>query len=177
MRKIRNILEIIYIKLKGNLNIAKKKGMIVEDGVSVMGGVNFGSEPYLITLKKNCRISFDVSFITHDGGTWAFRNTMKEYEEIIKFGKIEVGEYSFIGAKSIIMPGVKIGKNSVIAAGSIVTSDVPDYTVVAGIPARKISTTEEYAKKCCILMKNNFKNFDSVEFYKNKKSYLIKNLK
>ena len=44
-------------KIIGSLKDAQRQGMIVEDGVTVMGGVNFGSEPYLITLRKNCRIS------------------------------------------------------------------------------------------------------------------------
>ena len=69
-----SVIKLINKKLKGSLKCAINDGMLVESGVSVMGGVNFGSEPYLIHLKKNCRISFDVAFITHDGGTWALLN-------------------------------------------------------------------------------------------------------
>ena len=126
-----SIINLIKRKLKGSLQCAIDDGMLVESDVSVMGGVNFGSEPYLIHLEKNCRISFDVAFITHDGGTWAFRNSSSKYANVIKYGKITVGEYSFIGCRSIIMPGVTIGKNCVIGAGSVVTKDVPDGTVVA----------------------------------------------
>lgn len=50
-----------------------------------------------------------------------------------------VKDYVWIGSRAIILPGIIIGKGAVIAAGSIVTKNVPDYTVVAGIPARKIS--------------------------------------
>ena len=66
-----SIINLIKRKLKGSLQCAIDDGMLVESDVSVMGGVNFGSEPYLIHLEKNCRISFDVAFVTHDGGTWA----------------------------------------------------------------------------------------------------------
>lgn len=168
--KILTAIFLIKNKMKGSLKVAKEKGMVVESGVSVMGRVDFGSEPYLITLKTKCRISYDVTFINHDGGTWAFRNHMKEYKDVIKYGRIEVGEESFIGARSIIMPGVKIGRNCVIGAGSVVTKDVDDETVVAGIPAKKICTLKEYAEKCVVSMPTNF---DKKLYSENKKDYLV----
>lgn len=152
----------------GGYKLAVKDGMQVGKGVSVMGGVNFGSEPYLITLENEVRISSNVSFITHDGGTWAFRDR-PEYADVIKYGKIHVGERTFVGAKSIIMPGVTIGKRCVIGAGSVVTKDIPDGCVAVGIPARVIMTTEEYAKKS----KDNLKPYDADAYRKDKKAYLL----
>ncbi len=52
--------------------------------------------------------------------------------------KVIIKQGSWIGINSVIMPGVTVGKNSVVAAGAIVTKDVPDYCVVAGIPAKVI---------------------------------------
>jgi len=49
---------------------------------------------------------------------------------------VEIGDYVWIGARAIILKGVKIGKYAVVGAGSVVTKDVPDYAIVAGIPAR-----------------------------------------
>lgn len=155
---------------RGSFRQAIKDGMLIEKGVTVMSGVNFGSEPYLIKLHKYSRISSNVIFITHDGGTWAFRNTNKEFKDVKKFGTIEIGEYSFIGAGSIIMPGVHIGNNCVIGAGSIVTKDVPDNYVVCGVPARILCTTNEYAVKCKDSMPNDF-NLE--KYNKSKKEYLI----
>lgn len=168
--KLITIIKRIKEKCKGSLTCAKENGMIVESGVTVMGGVNFGSEPYLIHLKENCRISFDVAFITHDGGTWAFRNTWPEYKPMVKYGKIVVGESSFIGRRSIIMPGVTIGKNCVIGAGSIVTKDVPDETVVCGTPAKAICSTLDYAKKCFDAVPSDF---DFEMYARDKKKYLM----
>ncbi len=51
---------------------------------------------------------------------------------------VEIGEYSFIGPRAIILPGVKIGRGAIVAAGAVVTRSVPDFTIVGGIPARKI---------------------------------------
>lgn len=164
------MVSIIKRMLFGRLREAKKAGMIVEDGVTIMGGVNFGSEPYLIYLHKFCRLSTDVMFITHDGGTWAFRNDNQKYKHVIKYGKIEVGEYSFIGARAIIMPGTIIGNHCVIGAGSLVNRNVPDGTVYAGVPAKYICTTEEYAEKC---LKNMPLDFNETEYMQDKKKYLV----
>ena len=158
--------------IKGSYRLAKEAGLQVGKGVSVMDGVSFGSEPYLITLEDNVRISFGVSFVTHDGGTWAFRD-LPEYADVIKYGKIHVGERTFIGCNSTILPGVTIGKRCVIGAGSVVTKDVPDGTVVAGVPARVVMTTEQYAKKCL----QSMKPYDKEAYLKDKKTYLQEYLK
>ena len=52
--------------------------------------------------------------------------------------EVEIGDYCFIGPRSIILPGVKIGKGAVVAAGAVVTKDVEAFCIVGGIPAGKI---------------------------------------
>lgn len=51
---------------------------------------------------------------------------------------VEIGDYCFIGPRAIILPGVKIGKGAVVAAGAVVTKDVADFKVVGGVPAQVI---------------------------------------
>ncbi len=122
----------------------------------------------MITLENEVRISSDVSFVTHDGGTWAFRD-QPEYADVIKYGKIHVGERTFIGMGSIIMPGVTIGKRCVIGAGSVVTKDIPDGNVAVGVPATVIMTTAEYARKS----KDDLRPYDVNAYMQNKKAYLL----
>lgn len=104
----------------------------------------FGSEPWMITLGDNVHITSEVRFITHDGGTLPLRREIPDLE-ITK--PIVVGDNVFIGVRSMIMPGVHIGDRSIIAAGSVVTKDVPSNQVWGGVPARFIKTTDEYLEK------------------------------
>ena len=146
--------------------------MRIGSGVTVMGNVNYGSEPYLISMGDNVRISSNVHFTYHDGGTWAFRNYYDgEYQDIVKFGRITVGDCTFIGARAMILPGVMIGHHAVIGAGSVVTNDVPAETVWAGVPAKQICTLREYAEKSKAAMPADF---DMVAYHGNKKQYLIR---
>lgn len=55
------------------------------------------------------------------------------------FGEVEIGDYVFIGPRAIILPGVKIGQGAVVAAGAVVTKDIPPFQIWGGVPAQKIS--------------------------------------
>jgi len=60
-------------------------------------------------------------------------------------GRIVIGDDVWIGANAVIVPNVTIGSHVVIAAGAVVTRDVPDYAVVAGVPARVIADRRQRA--------------------------------
>lgn len=146
----------------------RRKGLIIGDNCRI-GKSDFGSEPYLVSIGNRVTISGNVQFITHDGGTWVFREDTK-YKKVIKFGRIVVHDNSFIGFGSIILPGVSIGPNSVVAAGSLVTKDVLPNSVFAGHPAKFLMTVEEYAEKC--LLKNLVYNQENL--LANKRDELLK---
>ena len=55
------------------------------------------------------------------------------------FGPVEIGDYVFIGPRAIILPNIKIGKGAVVAAGAVVTKDIPDFEIWGGVPAKKIN--------------------------------------
>lgn len=55
-----------------------------------------------------------------------------------KDGPVEIGDYAFIGPRAIILPGVKIGRGAVVAAGAVVTADVKNFEIVGGVPAKVI---------------------------------------
>lgn len=55
-------------------------------------------------------------------------------------GPIEIGADAFVGAQALILPGIRVGEGAAVGAGSVVTKDVPPWTIVAGNPAREIGT-------------------------------------
>lgn len=105
---------------------------------------SLAGEPYLVTIGNHCTISPNVQLLTHDGAGWIFT---EEIPDLQKFGPITIHDNCFIGLNSIILPNVTIGPNAVVGAGSVVTRDVAPGTIVAGNPARKISTIEKYREK------------------------------
>jgi acetyltransferase-like isoleucine patch superfamily enzyme len=127
--------------------IAKKWGTKIGKN-TIIYPCNIGSEPYLISIGDHCEIAHGVSILTHDGATWVFRED-KDFN-CTKYGPVIIRDNSMIGINSIILPGVEIGPNSVVGAGSVVTKNVPPNSVYAGNPAKFICTYEEYRKKCII---------------------------
>jgi len=104
----------------------------------------FGSEPYLIVIGNNVTICENVRLITHDGGVAIMRI---DHPGLNVYGKITIHDNCFIGINAIILPGITIGTNSVIGAGAVVTRDVSENTVVAGNPARKICSIDDYKNR------------------------------
>jgi len=123
-----------------------RAGLRMGKDVRIIGKPTCGSAPYLISIGNHVTISAEVSFITHDGATWVFRH-LPEYRGLQRVGPIEIKDNCFIGTRAILMPGISIGPNSVVGAGAVVTRSVPPNTVVAGSPARVISSTEAFIKR------------------------------
>lgn len=132
-----------FLALTNHIGFVKKIGVNVNGDIFIYGNpINmFGTEPWCITLGNNVHITREVLFVTHDGGTLLFRNEIPDLEIT---APISVGNNVYIGVRSIILPGVNIGNNCIIAAGSIVTKDIPDNTVVGGSPAKFIKSTSAY---------------------------------
>lgn len=103
----------------------------------------------LIRIHDNVRIASNVTFATHDVTHLVLNNmelhNEKKYTETV--GCIELMDNVFIGTNCTIVGNVRIGPNAIVAAGAVVTKDVPDNSVVGGVPAKVICTLEEYLAK------------------------------
>ena len=107
----------------------------------------FGSEPYLISIGSNVRFSSRIVMITHDGGIRVIHTLEPErYGKVHKFGRIDIRDNCVIGWGTIILPGVTIGPDCVIAAGSVVTRSIPPGVLAAGNPAKPVMTVRQYAE-------------------------------
>lgn len=148
LSKLTDILKFILFKIGSNeirTSIARNWGVKIGSGCRI-SVCRFGSEPYLISIGNNSEVTYGVTFITHDGGTWIFRKNNEFTGN--KFGPIIIKDNCMIGINSIILPNIEIGPNSVIGAGSVVTKNVPPNSVYAGNPAKFICSTSEYLEKC-----------------------------
>jgi acetyltransferase-like isoleucine patch superfamily enzyme len=108
----------------------------IGNGCSINEGVFFNAGTSII-IGNNVAISAGV-FITSVGGKTG-PSEIVEGKMPHHYGVVEIGEGSWLGANSIILNGVEIGKNCRISAGSVVNSNVKDNTVVVGNPARPSS--------------------------------------
>ena len=111
---------------------------------------NVPLNPQLIKIGNNVHMASNVGLITHD----ITHIMLNHCDDINKDnpirenkGCIEIGDNVFVGAGTRILPNVKVGSNVVIGAGSIVNKDVPDNSVVAGVPARIIGTFDAFVAK------------------------------
>lgn len=92
-----------------------------------------------VVIEKNALIS-DRVFIGDCNHGFTDQQTPIAHQPVIRAGAVNIGEGCWIGIGAAIMPGVSIGKNSVVGANAVVTKDVPDFTAVAGNPARVLKT-------------------------------------
>lgn len=103
--------------------------------------------PELISIGNNVWMASGVEFITHDVTHFMLNgiDSKKKYQE--KIGCIKIENNVFIGSGVKIMYDVSIGSNVVIAAGAVVTHDIPDNSVVGGVPARIIGVFDKFIEK------------------------------
>ena len=108
----------------------------------------------LIEIGDDVLVAFDVLITDHNSHSLCFAERSSDVREWIRDRKdwthvplvpVRISNKAWIGARAIILKGVNIGEGAVVGAGSVVTKDVPDWTIVAGNPARIIRplTAEE----------------------------------
>ena len=146
----RNLIRFIYhFLLRNNVKCAKKIGVRIGSDCRILDDpcAVFGSEPWLVKLGDHVEITNGVRFITHDGAIWCIRYVEPELNNIDLFKPIVIGNNVMIGLNSIILPGVSIGNNVIVGANSVITKSIPDNVVVAGTPAKCISSFDAYVQK------------------------------
>jgi maltose O-acetyltransferase len=95
---------------------------------------------WLISVGDEAVISAGVRIVAHDGST-------KHWTGYIRVGRVEIGRRAYVGAHSIVLPGVTVGDGAIVGAGSVVRHDVAPGAIVLGNPAVEVGTVEEFAAK------------------------------
>lgn len=92
-------------------------------------------KPEYIEIGDNVKLTRGAMILCYDSS-----KDMDEFKKYFDnpFKRVKIGNGIYVGAHSIIMPGVVIGDNVIIGANSVVTHDIPSNCIVAGVPARKI---------------------------------------
>ena len=138
-----NIIKELLYRFRGEYTTEKliSMGMQVGKNFGRLNGVILDpSHCWLITIGDNVTMAPRVHILCHDAST-------KDFLGYTKIGRVNIGDHVFIGAESVVLPGVTIGSNVIIGANSTVTHDIPDNSVAVGSPARVICTLDEYLAK------------------------------
>ena len=129
-----------------------KMGMNIGQNCSIQPGVVFDySHCWLIDIGNNVTIAPQAYILAHDAST-------KKLLGYTKIGRVSIEDDVFIGARALIMPGVKIGKGSIIGANSTVTKSIPNNVVAVGNPAKIICSVQEYKENQKLLLKESKMN-------------------
>lgn len=144
------IRDLIY-RLRGEVSTEElvRRGMTVGSNFKRLNNVLIDdSHAWLIEIGDNVTLAPRVHILAHDAST-------KQFLDYTKIGRVTIGDNVFIGAETVVLPGVNIGNNVVIGANSTVTCDIPDNSVYAGSPARLLCSLEDYLNKQKGLMETN----------------------
>lgn len=139
------------VRVSSTVDIINKHNFSVGDNVWInhytridaSGGVRIG---------EGCQIGSSVGIFSHSSHN-AIRLMGRHYMKVPKEQRIgyilkptEIGAYTFVGSGSYIMPGVKVGKGCIIGTNSVVTKDIPDFSIAVGSPAKVIKSTLDVDK-------------------------------
>lgn len=138
-----NLIKELLYRIRGEYTTEKliTMGMRVGTNFKRLNGVILDpGHCWLIEIGDNVTLAPRVHILCHDASA-------KQFLNYTKIGRVTIGNNVFIGAESVVLPGVTIGDNVIVGANSTITKSIPANSVVVGSPARIICSTEAYLNK------------------------------
>ena len=128
------------------LGLLRSRGLQLAADASIEDGFFLDpSHCYLISIGSRVTFAPNVRLIAHDAST-------KRLLGASRLGRIVIEDGCFLGDSVVVLPGVTIGRSSIIGAGSVVTRSIPPGSVAVGNPAKVLFSVEEYAARQRALM-------------------------
>ena len=132
---------LLNIDDRSQLEIAVENGLRIGKDCSIMGEVILDpGHCWLIEIGDSVTLAPRVHILAHDAST-------KRELGYTRIAPVRIGSNVFVGAGTIILPGVTIGDKVIIGAGSVVTKDIPSNTVAVGNPCREIGSYDDYMER------------------------------
>lgn len=147
MKKMIN--KILLFLLKKSIKLARQeylsklraRGLKVGKNLKILQDVIIDeSHCWHIEIGNDVTLAPRVHILAHDAST-------KSFLGYTKIGKVRIGNRVFIGAGSVVLPGVTIGDDVIVGAGSVVTKDIPPRSVAAGNPAKVIESLDTFLER------------------------------
>ena len=118
------------VSMYASIEVRNPRGLSIAEGCSIGPRV-------LLDARKELEIHENVT-IAYDAIIWTLHHDMNASDFHTCGAKTTIDKYAWICSRAILLPGVHIGEGAVVASGAVVTKDVEPYTVVGGVPAKKI---------------------------------------
>lgn len=139
---IKQALRLFILRATGYRNI--HKSVVLERNLNLDK-----VDPSGITIKKDCLIAGGTTILCHEH---VYRDPDNFDLPLLK--PVEIGERTFVGVGATILPGVTIGNDCIIGAGSIVSKNIPDGSLAVGVPAKVIRTNLKMNDKAILISIN-----------------------
>lgn len=138
-------------RIGSSTTIEGEKNLVLEENVFI-GQYNFIEASNGITIREGVQITNFISILSHSSHNSIryygkhYRKHSSDLKGYIK-GTVEIGRYTFVGPHTTIMPNTVIGKGSIVAAYSFVRGNFPDFSIIAGNPAKVVGDTRDNDSK------------------------------